>query len=260
MQKTQLILFVILFVVSCNTEEKFKDLNESLENSISQISYKTDVTLMEFEKAYQENSTATEGLYFTVRDIVLSIYKLDSLLLATDEISKNKIDNYIADFKNNIADIVNNDSLIDACGINDLAFSINSKLPFSTRVLLVKNELELFRYYLIQHYFNELQKIQIRFLDEGTPIAVVIPEHDVIKLGQTYKADIFYAKQFKLQEDAQIVLDNGEEVEVIDGIGKYKKQATSLGQHTLSGKIIFSNPATGDTVSFPFDFTFNVIN
>jgi gliding motility-associated protein GldM len=88
-----------------------------------------------------------------------------------------------------------------------------------------------------------------------TSQAMVLPKSNVVKLGEEYEADIFV---FSYGEEINPVFVNGQQVGVINGMGKYRVKPTREGVVTYKGEVIAYGPL-GEKRSHPFEMSYEVV-
>ncbi len=88
--------------------------------------------------------------------------------------------------------------------------------------------------------------------------AIVNAPNSYVKIGEEFKAEVFIAA-YDSTKDPKIVLNDGTELPVKSGKGIYNPGTGSPGKFTWGGKIVLRKPGTGDTVSFPFENTYQVV-
>ncbi|MDG1260894.1 MAG: gliding motility protein GldM [Flavobacteriales bacterium] len=127
----------------------------------------------------------------------------------------------------------------------------------------IKNDVRRFEGEALQRMLGELDAEDFPI---DTVLAKVIPKNPYVMLGETYEADVFlggFSRTLSpnvllgdLDEQGEL-LNEGTQLEVADGMGKYRVQANREGVHSYSGVVQMANKR-GDIQSFPFSSSYIV--
>lgn len=108
---------------------------------------------------------------------------------------------------------------------------------------------------MLSYMLKQIGKSDFRF---NKVEAVVDAPVSYVRVGEEFTAEVFIAAADTTKEPI-IVLNNGRKLEIKDGKGIYNGASGSPGTFTWGGEILLEDPATGDTLRYPFESEYQVV-